>query len=58
MGITHSHDHEETERILVAGRPDYSRCDNTVITAKFTAWTFLPLVSLIANNRENKDDIH
>ena len=50
MGITHSHDHEETERILVAGRPDYSRCDNTVITAKFTAWTFLPLVSLIANN--------
>lgn len=40
-----SHERDETERILVAGRPNYQRCDNTVITAKFTVFTFLPLVS-------------
>ena len=46
MGIAQSnHEHDETERVLIAARPNYHRCDNTVITAKFTVFTFLPLVS-------------
>lgn len=44
MGSAHSnHERDETERVLVAARPNYQRCDNTVITAKFTVFTFLPL---------------
>lgn len=46
MGSAHSnHERDETERVLVAARPNLQRCDNTVITAKFTIFTFLPLVS-------------
>ena len=33
-----------TDRVLVAGLPDYTRCDNTLITSKYTPWNFLPLV--------------
>jgi hypothetical protein len=36
---------DEGDRILVAGRPDYERCDNKVITSKYTLLTFLPVVS-------------
>lgn len=44
MGISHSsHDNDETERFLEAGRPSDKRCDNKIITAKYTALSFLPM---------------
>jgi len=33
----------ETERILVAGRPDLSKCDNSISTSKYTLYSFLPV---------------
>jgi hypothetical protein len=46
MGTAHSnHEREERERVLMAGRPNYYRCDNKIITAKYTVWNFLPIVS-------------
>jgi len=36
-------DEEDDHRILVVGKPDYTRCDNTVTTSKFTIWSYLPL---------------
>ena len=45
MGIAYSiNDGEETERVLTAGRPNFDRCDNKIITAKYTALSFLPMV--------------
>ena len=34
-----------TDRKLQAGKPDYTRCDNTLITSKYTFLNFLPIVS-------------
>lgn len=34
------------ERVLTAGCPELDRCDNKVISAKYTVWNFLPKVSL------------
>ncbi|OEU23504.1 putative phospholipid-translocating P-type ATPase, partial [Fragilariopsis cylindrus CCMP1102] len=31
------------DRVLTAGLPDYTRCDNTLITSKYTILNFLPL---------------
>ena len=38
---------EEKDRILVAGRPAYNRTDNMVKTSKYTAITFIPVVSFL-----------
>jgi len=47
MGLGASKNVEETsDRVLVAGRPDLSKCDNMITTAKYTVWTFLPLVRI------------
>jgi hypothetical protein len=37
---------DNEDRVLVAGRPDFERCDNKVLTAKYSLLTFLPIVSL------------
>ena len=36
-----------TDRVVTAGLPDYTRCDNTLITSKYTILNFLPLVSYV-----------
>ena len=38
-------DEEGVERTLLVGKPDMSRCDNELITSKYTVWNFFPLVS-------------
>jgi hypothetical protein len=35
----------EADRLLVLGRPDYDRCDNKVVSARYTFYNFLPVVS-------------
>ena len=35
---------KETQRIIVAGRPDHDRCDNMISTSKYNLFTFLPIV--------------
>ncbi len=35
---------KEPDRVLVPGRPDLERCDNKVVSARYTAVTFLPVV--------------
>ncbi|KAG7346626.1 phospholipid-translocating P-type ATPase, flippase [Nitzschia inconspicua] len=42
LALTKPH-HEEGDRVLVAGRPNYNRCDNMIVTSKYTAWSFLPV---------------
>ena len=37
----------EADRVLIPGRPSLDRCDNKVVSAKYTAWNFLPLVSTL-----------
>jgi hypothetical protein len=32
------------DRVLIPGRPHLERCDNKVVSAKYTAVTFLPVV--------------
>jgi len=34
----------EPDRVLVLGKPDYERCDNKVITSRYTIVSFLPVV--------------
>ena len=36
-----------SDRVVTAGLPDYTRCDNTLITSKYTILNFLPLVSYV-----------
>ena len=38
-----------SERSLLAGVPDHTRCDNTLITSKYTILNFLPKVSISRN---------
>ena len=33
-----------TQRLLNVGIPNNNRCNNILITSKYTVWTFLPLV--------------
>jgi hypothetical protein len=35
---------EEGDRILLVGQPDFERCDNKVITSKYSLLSFLPVV--------------
>ena len=30
----------EPDRILIPGKPDVERCDNKVVSAKYTIWNF------------------
>ena len=39
---------KEPDRVLIAGKPDYERCDNKVVSARYTPLTFLPVVRLRA----------
>lgn len=38
------------DRILTPGLPNYERCNNEVTTSRYTAWTFLPVVSVKGSN--------
>ena len=40
-------DDESHDRILIPGKPEMERCDNQVVSAKYTAWDFFPKVSTI-----------
>jgi hypothetical protein len=33
------------DRVLLAGKPDYERCDNKVLSARYTPLNFFPVVS-------------
>jgi hypothetical protein len=35
----------EADRELIVGQGDYNRCDNKVVSARYTLWNFLPIVS-------------
>lgn len=35
----------EADRLLVLGKPDNDRCDNKVVSARYTIYNFLPAVS-------------
>jgi hypothetical protein len=35
---------KEPDRTLVLGRPDLEQCDNKVISARYNAITFIPVV--------------
>ena len=35
---------KQPDRVLIPGRPDLERCDNKVVSARYTAVTFLPVV--------------
>jgi hypothetical protein len=36
---------KEPDRVLLAGKPDYERCDNKVLSARYTPLNFFPVVS-------------
>ena len=46
------------ERTLLIGKADHSRCDNQLITSKYTVWNFFPLVSNYAITRQYKIQMH
>ena len=35
---------KEPDRVLVPGKPDLERCDNKVVSARYTVYNFLPVV--------------
>ena len=35
---------KEPDRVLIAGKPDLDRCDNKVVSARYTAFNFFPVV--------------
>jgi hypothetical protein len=35
---------DEGDRVLLAGKPDYDRCDNMITTSRYTPWNFLFVV--------------
>ena len=45
--------HDDGDRVLVAGRPDLNRCDNMITTSKYSVWSFLPIVREIAAIYDN-----
>lgn len=44
---------KEPDRVLILGKPDYERCDNQVVTSRYTLLTFIPVVSLFFFNGED-----
>lgn len=52
---------DEGDRVLLAGKPDYDRCDNMITTSRYTPWNFLFLVrrpSTKGNNPGNFECIY
>ena len=45
--IVRLREEDGSDRLLIAGQPDYTRCDNTLITSKDTILNFLPIVSIL-----------
>jgi hypothetical protein len=43
----------EPDRVLILGKPDWNRCDNEVVSARYTLWTFFPKVSRIGKSYNN-----
>jgi hypothetical protein len=39
-----SRDKEEPDRVLIVGKPDLHRCDNKIVSARYSPLTFLPVV--------------
>lgn len=39
-------DKKEPDRLLIVGKPDYERCDNKVVSARYSPLTFLPVVRI------------
>jgi len=35
---------EKADRLLIPGRPDYERCDNKVVSSRYTFYNFIPIV--------------
>ena len=35
---------KEPDRVLIPGKPDLDRCDNKVVSARYTIYNFLPVV--------------
>ena len=35
------------DRVLIAGKPDLERCDNKVVSARYTLVSFLPVVCIM-----------
>lgn len=35
---------KEPDRVLLPGKPDFERCDNKVVSARYTIYNFLPVV--------------
>ena len=35
---------KEPDRVLIGGKPDLDQCDNKVVSARYTALNFLPVV--------------
>jgi hypothetical protein len=35
---------KEADRVLLAGKPNLDRCDNKVVSARYTLYNFLPVV--------------
>jgi hypothetical protein len=44
--MTNKQEADEGDRILVGGQPALNRCNNKVVTSKYSLLSFLPLVSL------------
>lgn len=38
---------KEPDRILIAGKPDTERCNNKVVSARYTPLNFFPVVRII-----------
>ena len=37
---------DEGDRVLLAGKPDYDRCDNMITTSRYTSWNFIFVVRI------------
>eukprot|EP00538_Stauroneis_constricta_P006052 CAMPEP_0119547482 /NCGR_PEP_ID=MMETSP1352-20130426/1593_1 /TAXON_ID=265584 /ORGANISM="Stauroneis constricta, Strain CCMP1120" /LENGTH=1822 /DNA_ID=CAMNT_0007592425 /DNA_START=311 /DNA_END=5779 /DNA_ORIENTATION=+ len=47
MGLGPSKDFEDDrDRVLLAGKPDYDRCNNRITTSKYTLLSFIPIAVL------------
>lgn len=41
---------KEPDRVLIPGKPDFEQCDNRVISARYSALTFVPVVRIYHQN--------
>ena len=42
---------KEPDRVLIPGKPDLDRCDNKVVSARYTLYNFIPVVSEVLECR-------